>query len=64
MAADCLALMRELGHERFAVAGHDRGGYVTFRLAMDHPPAVSHLAVLAAIPIWRGSRPLQRGIRR
>jgi haloacetate dehalogenase len=51
MAADCLALMRELGHERFAVAGHDRGGYVAFRLAMDHPAAISHLAVLDAVPI-------------
>ena len=51
MAADCLALMRELGHERFAVAGHDRGAYVAFRLAMDHPAAVSHLAVLDGVPI-------------
>ncbi len=51
MAADCLALMRELGHDRFAVAGHDRGAYVAFRLAMDHPAAVSHLAVLDSVPI-------------
>jgi haloacetate dehalogenase len=51
MAADCLALMRTLGHDRFAVAGHDRGSYVAFRLAMDHPSAVSHLAVLDGIPI-------------
>ena len=51
MAADCLALMRELGHDRFAVAGHDRGSYVAFRLAMDHPAAVSHLAVLDGVPI-------------
>jgi haloacetate dehalogenase len=51
MAADCLALMRELGHERFAVVGHDRGSYVAFRLTMDHPAAVSHLAVLDGVPI-------------
>jgi haloacetate dehalogenase len=51
MAADCLALMRELGHDRFAVAGHDRGAYVAFRLAMDHPAAVSRLAVLDGVPI-------------
>ncbi|HEX6522897.1 MAG TPA: alpha/beta hydrolase [Streptosporangiaceae bacterium] len=51
MAGDCLTLMRLLGHERFAVAGHDRGCYVAFRLAMDHPGAVSHLAVIDGIPI-------------
>ncbi len=51
MARDCLALMRALGHERFAVVGHDRGGYVAFRLALDHPGAVSHLAVLDDVPI-------------
>jgi haloacetate dehalogenase len=51
MAADCLALMRGLGHERFAVVGHDRGAYVAQRLALDHPDAVTHLAVLDAVPI-------------
>jgi haloacetate dehalogenase len=51
MARDCVALMRELGHERFAVAGHDRGSYVAFRTAMDHPQAVAALAVLDSIPI-------------
>lgn len=51
MAADCLNLMRELGYERFAVVGHDRGAYVAFRLAMDHPEAVSHLMIADAVPI-------------
>jgi haloacetate dehalogenase len=51
MAGDVLALMRGLGHERFAVVGHDRGSYVAFRLAMDHPEAVTHLAVLDCVPI-------------
>jgi haloacetate dehalogenase len=51
MAGDVLALMRGLGHERFAVVGHDRGSYVAFRLAMDHPLAVTHLAVLDSSPI-------------
>ena len=37
MAEDCLAVMRALGHERFMVAGHDRGGRVAYRLALDHP---------------------------
>ena len=39
-----------LGHTRFAVAGHDRGGRVAHRLARDHPTAVSHLAVLDIAP--------------
>ncbi|WP_308283231.1 alpha/beta hydrolase [Pseudonocardia nigra] len=51
MALDMVALMRGLGHERFAVAGHDRGSYVAFRLAMDHPGAVARLAVLDSVPI-------------
>ncbi|GIH79580.1 alpha/beta fold hydrolase [Planobispora longispora] len=51
MARDCVALMRALGHERFAVAGHDRGAYVAQRLALDHPRAVTRLAVLDAVPI-------------
>jgi haloacetate dehalogenase len=46
-----MAVMRALGHERFAVAGHDRGCYVAFRLAMDHPEAVTHLAALDGVPI-------------
>jgi haloacetate dehalogenase len=51
VAGDCLRLMRALGHRRFAVAGHDRGGYVALRLALDHPAAVTALAVLDGVPI-------------
>jgi haloacetate dehalogenase len=51
MAGDIVRLMRILGHERFAVAGHDRGCYVAMRLALDHPAAVTHLAVLDGVPI-------------
>ena len=51
MAGDCAALMRRLGHGRFAVVGHDRGAYVASRLALDHADLVSHLVVLEAIPI-------------
>jgi pimeloyl-ACP methyl ester carboxylesterase len=51
MAADVLALMRRLGHERFAVAGHDRGVLVGQRLALEHPGSVSHLAVLDNVPV-------------
>ncbi|MEU9834167.1 alpha/beta hydrolase [Streptosporangium sp. NPDC048047] len=51
MARDCVALMRALGHERFAVAGHDRGAYVAQRVAMDHPDAATRLVVMDAVPI-------------
>jgi haloacetate dehalogenase len=50
MGRDVVALMRTLGHERFAVAGHDRGSGVAHRLALDAPDAVTHLAVLDGIP--------------
>jgi haloacetate dehalogenase len=51
MARDCVALMRSLGHERFAVVGHDRGAYVAQRAALDHPDTVTHLGVLDGVPI-------------
>jgi haloacetate dehalogenase len=51
MARDAVALMRALGHDRFAVVGHDRGAYVASRTALDHPAAVDRLAVLDAVPI-------------
>lgn len=44
MARDIVTLMAFLGHDRFAVAGHDRGSYVAFRLALDHPASITHLA--------------------
>ncbi|TDD70418.1 alpha/beta hydrolase [Jiangella aurantiaca] len=50
MAADVVALARRLGHERFALAGHDRGALVAFRAGLDHPDRVSHLAVLDVLP--------------
>jgi haloacetate dehalogenase len=50
-ANDCVALMKQLGHERFAVVGHDRGAYTAFRLAMDHPEKVSQLVILDGVPI-------------
>ncbi len=50
MALDLLRLMRSLGHERFAVCGHDRGGRVAHRLALDHPEAVAKLAVIDIAP--------------
>ncbi|MBT2232402.1 alpha/beta fold hydrolase [Nonomuraea sp. NEAU-A123] len=50
MAADVVALARALGHERFALAGHDRGALVAFRAALDHPEAITHLACLDVLP--------------
>jgi haloacetate dehalogenase len=50
MAADIVALARALGHDRFALAGHDRGALVAFRAGLDHPEAVSHLALLDIVP--------------
>ena len=51
LAGDVVALMQRLGHDRFAVVGHDRGSYVAMRTALDHPDAVTHLAVLDCLPI-------------
>lgn len=56
MAADIAALMSHLGHERFAVAGHDRGSYVAMRLALDHVDRVTALAVLDSVPIAEALR--------
>jgi pimeloyl-ACP methyl ester carboxylesterase len=50
MAADVVALAHTLGHERFALAGHDRGALVAFRAGLDHPDAVTHLACLDVLP--------------
>ncbi|MGA5760452.1 alpha/beta fold hydrolase [Nonomuraea bangladeshensis] len=50
MAADVVALARALGHERFALAGHDRGALVAFRAGLDHPAAITHLACLDVLP--------------
>jgi haloacetate dehalogenase len=51
MAADCVTLMRALGHDRFSVAGHDRGLYVAQRIALDHPDAVVRVCLMEGIPI-------------
>jgi len=55
LAVDLVAAMSQLGHDTFAVAGHDRGGRVAYRMALDHPTVVSRLAVLDIVPtgeIW------------
>lgn len=50
LALDQVEVMRRLGHERFAVAGHDRGARCAYRMALDHPRAVTRLAVLDIVP--------------
>ncbi|MBV9409004.1 MAG: alpha/beta hydrolase [Candidatus Eremiobacteraeota bacterium] len=50
MARDAVAVMRHLGFERFDVAGHDRGGRVAYRLALDHPERVRRIATLDIVP--------------
>lgn len=52
MAAAMVELMEKLGHKRFALVGHDRGGRVGYRLALDHPERVTRLSVLDIIPTW------------
>jgi haloacetate dehalogenase len=51
MARDQIAVMRALGFERFAVAGHDRGARVAWRLAVEHPEVVTRAAVLDIVPL-------------
>ena len=50
LAQDQVELMRTLGHETFAVLGHDRGGRVAVRMALDHPDAVTKLLTLDVAP--------------
>ncbi|WP_444963199.1 alpha/beta hydrolase [Nocardiopsis sp. M1B1] len=51
VAADMAAVMRLLGHDRFALVGHDRGSYVALRLTLDHPELVSRVALIDCLPI-------------
>ncbi|MEU7892116.1 alpha/beta hydrolase [Nonomuraea sp. NPDC049152] len=56
MAADVRELARRLGHERVTLVGHDRGGRVAHRYALDHPGEVERLVVMDIIPtreMWR-----------
>lgn len=67
MAKDFIALMSHLGAERFRLAGHDRGGRVSYRMALDAPERVARLAVLDILPTaeyWRsiGARDFALGI--
>jgi haloacetate dehalogenase len=65
LAADLVEAMAQLGHGAFAVAGHDRGGRVAYRMALDRPDVVTRLAVLDIVPtgeVWRrADRDFARG---
>lgn len=50
VAREQVAVMRSLGHDTFAVVGHDRGGRCGYRMALDHPDVVTRLAVLDIVP--------------
>jgi len=52
MAAPLIAAMRQLGYDRFAIVGHDRGGRVAYRAALDHPGIIAALTVLDVIPTF------------
>lgn len=59
MAGDVVAVMERLGHVRFGLVGHDRGARVGYRLALDQPGRLSHLALLDILPtleVWRRIR--------
>ena len=53
MAQDQVEVMAHLGFKRFAVVGHDRGGRVAHRMALDHPDCVDRLAVLDIVPTYK-----------
>jgi len=52
MARTMVEAMEQLGHVHFGLAGHDRGGRVSYRLALDHPGRLSKLAVLDILPTY------------
>lgn len=57
MAKAMVELMEKLGHKRFAIVGHDRGGRVSYRLALDHPERVTKISTLDIVPtyeVWAG----------
>jgi len=50
MAQDIVNVMRALGHQRFAIVGHDRGALVAVRAGLDHDETVTHLGILDVLP--------------
>jgi haloacetate dehalogenase len=52
MANAMIELMQSLGHEQFMVVGHDRGGRVAYRMALDHPKRIQKISTLDIVPTW------------
>lgn len=52
MAKTLVAMMRSIGHDQFAIAGHDRGGRVAYRAALDQPKIITDVAVLDVLPTY------------
>ncbi|CDN51371.1 alpha/beta fold hydrolase [Neorhizobium galegae] len=55
MAAEMVELMEKFGFNEFMIGGHDRGGRVAYRMALDHPAVIRKLAVLDIVPtstVW------------
>ncbi|MFD8246535.1 alpha/beta fold hydrolase [Nocardia sp. NPDC059691] len=50
MASDVVEVAAQLGHDRFAVIGHDRGALVAVRAGLDHPGTVTHIGILDVLP--------------
>ena len=50
MAHDVVAVVREIGYDRFGLVGHDRGALVGVRAALDHPDTITHLGILDVLP--------------
>ncbi len=52
LAQDAVDVMEKLGHVRFSIVGHDRGGRVAYRLAFDHPGRLEKIAVIDIVPTF------------
>jgi haloacetate dehalogenase len=62
MARDQVGLMRQLGFGQFQLAGHDRGARAAHRLVLDHPDAVTRLAILDILPTRHVPRNVTRAV--
>ena len=61
MGRDVIRVMEKLGHVRFALAGHDRGARVAYRLALDEPGRVERLALLDIVPTFANWQRIREG---
>lgn len=61
MARDAIRVMSHFGYARFALVGHDRGARVGYRLALDQPARITHLAMLDILPTFHVWREIEAG---